>query len=54
MYNIYSIGATVVWKNKDCLITNRYRNGTIVISPKGNGDSPAKYYTVKERDVNLK
>lgn len=54
MYSIYQIGCTIVWRNKDCLITNRYPNGTLVISPKGNGDAPAKYYNAKERDVKLK
>jgi hypothetical protein len=53
MYDHLSIGATVLWKGKRCSITNRYRNGILVISPKGNGNNPAKYYTVKEREVSL-
>jgi hypothetical protein len=53
MYDRLSIGATVLWKGKQCSITNRFRNGIIVISPKGNGDNQAKYYTVNERDVTL-
>jgi hypothetical protein len=53
MYDHLSIGATVLWKGKRCSITNRYRNGILVISPKGNGNNPAKYYTVKEREVTL-
>lgn len=54
MYDRLSIGTTVLWKDKLCLITNRYRNGILVISPKGNGSDQAKYYTVKEREVSLK
>ena len=49
----YTIGATVVWKGRNVMITNRFRNGTLVISPKGNGNNPAKYYTVKEHEVTL-
>lgn len=50
----YTIGSTISWKGKDCIITNRFRNGILVISPKGNGNDPAKYYSVKEHDVRLK
>jgi hypothetical protein len=51
--NRYSIGATVIWRAKHCIITNHYPNGTLVVSPKGNGNAPAKYYTTHERDVEL-
>ena len=47
----YSIGMYVTWHNKKCLICNRRVNGQLLISPMGNGDAPAKYYTVKEWDV---
>jgi hypothetical protein len=49
----YSIGSTVKWRNKQCIVTNRYPNGTLVVSPKGNGEQTASYYTTHERDVEL-
>lgn len=47
----YSIGMYVEWHNKKCAICNRWPNGQLLISPTGNGDSPAQYFTVKEWDV---
>ena len=46
-----SIGSNVIWRGIKCMVTNTFRSGVIVISPKGNGKRPAKYYTVKEWEV---
>lgn len=46
-----SIGTFVLWKNKRCVITNAFINGKIIVSPMGNGNNPAKYFTSHERDV---
>lgn len=49
-----STGDTVIWRGKDCMVTRRYPNGKLIISPKGNGQNPAQYFTVHEQDVKLK
>lgn len=52
----YSIGMYVVWHNRKHVICNRFLNGTLIISPMGNGSAshvPAKYYTVNETDVQI-
>lgn len=45
----------VLWRNKTCIVTNASigRGIKIQISPTGNGDSPAKYYTVYPDEVTL-
>jgi len=47
----YSIGMYVLFHNRKHVICNRWMNGQLLISPMGNGDGIAKYYTVKEWDV---
>jgi hypothetical protein len=48
---MYQIGEYVMYHNLKCIITNKFLNGKLIISPMGNGNNPAQYYTVKEFEV---
>jgi len=41
----------VKWRNMVCIVTNVHYGSKIQISPIGNGDSPAKYFTVYPDEV---
>lgn len=49
-------GTKVIWRGKDCVVTNACiaRGKFIQVSPVGNGSSPAKYYQVFPDEVKLK
>lgn len=53
--NDYSLFTRILWKGKQCIVTNAFACGgrKIQISPMGNGNSPAKYYEVYPDDVTL-
>lgn len=51
---MYYLFTRVIWKGKDCIVTRTYPNGKMLISPMGNGELPAKYYTVTEDEIKLK
>ncbi len=46
----------VIYKGMECVVTNAYVCGgkKVTISPIGNGNSPAKYYTVKISEIKIK
>ena len=48
-----SLGDIVFYKNIKCMVTNTFAHAgkKIIISPVGNCDSPAKYFTVDPDDV---
>lgn len=48
-----NIGSKVIWRAKECIVTNAHACGgkKITISPIGNGNAPAKYYTVFPDEV---
>lgn len=56
MENNYGLGDKVIWHNKVCVVTNPFVCGgkKIIISPVGNGNSPAKYFTVFPDEVKPK
>ena len=51
-----TVGSTVLWKGLECIVTNAFicKGRYIQVSPKGNGNSPAKYYQVRPEKVWIK
>jgi hypothetical protein len=43
----------VKWHNMTCIVTNAHYGTKIQISPMGNGNAPAKYFTVHPDEVEI-